>query len=273
MRLLPDYSQEGAQRQGRRMGLQRKLRLCLLLLAVLALAQAFLAPVAAAAGNPPMPESADGRPRDMENDPDLYLQLIAEMQGKNLYFASLAHLDAFDRRWPGNPRAALLRADGLREAGYAEPAAALYRSLVAGPQAAGAYHGLGVIAGRRDEIAAALAALEQASRLAPTSALVLNDLGYMQLRAGRLGDARFNLHKATELDPKNTRAGANLALLYLLENKPERAAGIMQWYQLPDSHRQEIQRQAERLADPAKAPETSAPARPEAAARGDVAKQ
>lgn len=55
------------------------------------------------------------------------------------------------------------------------------------------------------------------------------------------------LDKATEFDPKNARAGANLDLIYLLENKSERAAGIMQWYQLPETHRKDIYNQAERL--------------------------
>lgn len=217
-----------------------RVRLSLL---ILALAVA----IPAAAVGVDLPDNGQPRAQDMENDPDLYLQLIAGMQGKNLHFASLAHLEAFDKRWPGNARAALLRGDALRETGYLDKAAVIYRTLLASPQSAGAYHGLGIIAGRRGDPRSALANLEQASRLAPTSAPILNDLGYMQLVAGQRDEARLSLHKATELDSGNARAGGNLALLYLLEDKPERAAGIMQWYQLPESHRKEIFSQAERL--------------------------
>ncbi|MGE5469486.1 MAG: hypothetical protein ACM3X0_01680 [Bacteroidota bacterium] len=189
-------------------------------------------------------EEAGQRQQDAENDPELYLQLIAGMQEKNLYFAALAHLDAFDRRWPGNSRAALLRADALRETAYLERAKAIYRSLLQGEQSAGAFHGLGIIAGRQGDRPAALEAMGKANQLAPTNVAILNDLGYLQLLDGQLDEARLSLHKAAELDQRNARVGGNLALLYLLDKKPERAAGIMKWYQLPESSRQEIYRRA-----------------------------
>jgi len=187
------------------------------------------------------------RRADAENDPELYLQLIAGMQEKNLYFASLAHLDAFDRRWPGNTRAALLRGDALRETGYFERARAVYRNLLKSDLSAGAYHGLGLIAGRQGDQAGALEALEKANQLAPTSVPILNDLGYIQLIGARLDEARLSLHKAAELDQKNVRVGSNLALLYLLDRKPERANSIMKWYQLPETHRQEIYRKYQEM--------------------------
>lgn len=177
---------------------------------------------------------------DLNSSPDIYLDLIARLQGKNLYFASLAHLDAFDHRWPNNPRATLMRANALRETGYPDRAVALYESLLQTPFAASAQHGLGLIASKRGNLDGALQALSRASQLDPTNASVLNDLGYIQILARRMEDAGFNLHKAVELDPNNARAGANLALYYLLDNKPERAKGIMDWYRLTDKQRKEI---------------------------------
>ena len=192
-------------------------------------------------------EEIGHRQQDVENDPELYLQLIAGMQEKNLYFASMAHLDAFDRRWPGNPRAALMRADALRETAYFDRARAIYRSLLQGEQSAGAYHGLGIIAGHQGERQVALEMLGKANQLAPTNVAILNDLGYLQLLDGRLEDARLSLHKAAELDQRNARVGSNLALLYLLDDKVERAPGIMKWYQLPEKNRQEVFRMAREL--------------------------
>ncbi len=185
-------------------------------------------------------EDSPMRHPDMASDPDMYLQLIERMQEKHLYFASLAHLDAFDRRWPSNQRATLLRADALRETGYPDQAADLYGSLLKGPLAASAQHGLGLIASRKGDLDNALAALSQASQLDPTNAGILNDLGYVQILRRRLAEAGFNLHKATELDPKNALAGANLALFYLLDNKPVQADGIMEWYKLSEKQRKEI---------------------------------
>lgn len=194
-------------------------------------------------------QNDDGTSRqDVEKNPRLYLQLIVGMQAKGLYFASLAHLDAFDRHWQGNPRAALLRADALRETGYPDQASAIYQTLLRGDEAARAYHGLGIIAGRRNDRGAAIGALTSANRLDPTNTAILNDLGYLQLLDGQRDAARVNLHKATELDPKDERAGANLALLYLVEDKRERAVDIMQWYKLPEANRKQIYAKAGELA-------------------------
>ncbi|MFA5083209.1 MAG: hypothetical protein WC474_11730 [Hydrogenophilaceae bacterium] len=185
-------------------------------------------------------EDSQMRPTDMASDPEMYLQLIGRMQEKHLYFASLAHLDAFDRRWPSNQRATLLRADALRETGYSDQAARLYEGLLKSPLAASAQHGLGLIASKNGDLNTALLALSQANQMDPTNAAMLNDLGYVQILLQRLAEAGFNLHKATELDPKNSLAGANLALFYLLDNKPARADGIMDWYRLTEKQRKDI---------------------------------
>lgn len=196
--------------------------------------------VATPASERPIVEESSTPTPDLNSNPDMYLDLIARLQGKNLYFASLAHLDAFDHRWPNNPRATLMRANALRETGYPDRAVTLYENLLQTPFAASAQHGLGLIASKRGDFDAALQALSRASQLDPTNASVLNDLGYVQILARRMEDAGFNLHKAVELDPNNARAGANLALYYLLDNKPERAKGIMDWYRLTDKQRKEI---------------------------------
>lgn len=187
------------------------------------------------------------RQPDSDNDPVLYLDLIMGMQDKGLYFASLAHLDVFDQRWPNHPRAGVLRGDALRETGYIERASTVYRALLKSEQSFAAYHGLGIIAGRQGNRAEALAMLLKANLLAPTNVGVLNDLGYSQLLEWQLDDARMSLQKAAELDQKNLKVAANLVLLSLVEGKPERAAGIIKWYQLPDGQAQQIERKAQEL--------------------------
>lgn len=224
-------------------------RLLLALAAVLAVPVSVLAADAApplAQEKSPAEEIQASTP-DLNSDPEVYLELIARLQAKELYFASLAHLDAFDRRWPDKPRATLMRAHALRETGYPDKATVLYQSLVPGPLAAAAQHGLGLIASRRGDLDAALQALRQANQLDPVNAAILNDLGYVQIVLRQLEDAGFNLHKATELDPKNSRAGANLALYYLVGGKPERAEGIMAWYRLKEAQRKEITDKAAEL--------------------------
>ncbi len=187
---------------------------------------------------PPAPDVSEQQTPDQK--PDVYLQLIAGMQERGLYYASLAHLDAFDARWSDRPDAMLLRANALRETGQAEAARALYGKLLRGPLAAHAHHGLGLIAMRGGNIEEGSAALNRAAALAPTDANILGDQGYAYLMLGKLDEARFALFKAAELDDGNKRIGANLALLMALSGKAEQAQEIMQRYDLSPRVREEI---------------------------------
>jgi Flp pilus assembly protein TadD len=176
----------------------------------------------------------------LEQKPDIYLQLIASMQQRGLYYASLAHLDAFEARWPGRADATLLRAHALRESGQTEAAKALYGKLLNGSLAARAHHGLGLIAMRAGNFEEGSAALNRAAALAPTDANILGDQGYAYLMLGKFEEARLALFKAAELDEGNKRIGANLALLMTLSGKPEQAQELMQRYNLAPQVREEI---------------------------------
>ncbi|WP_420224815.1 tetratricopeptide repeat protein [Pigmentiphaga litoralis] len=114
----------------------------------------------------------------------MYLSMIREMQGKGLYFASLAHVDAFEQKYGVAPDVGLLRAHGLRESGQAAQAEAVYRKLQDTSVAAAASQGLGLVAGGRGDFTGAVAALREAARRDPTNALIVSDLGYALLRQG-----------------------------------------------------------------------------------------
>lgn len=186
-----------------------------------------------------------GKGSPMQN-PTLYLELIQGMQQKRLHYAALAHLDAFDSRWPARPEAALLRADALRETGQPEAAKAIYQPLLKGPLAAGAYHGLGLIAVRAGDLAGGAAALGHAAALAPTDVGVLNDQGYTLLLLNDLAAAKLALFKAAELDAGNKRVGANLALYFYLDGQAEQARQVIQRYGLPARIQEDIRRKAEK---------------------------
>lgn len=184
-----------------------------------------------------------GKESPMQN-PTLYLELIQGMQQKGLYYAALAHLDAFDVRWPGRAEAALLRAHALRETGQPEAAKTIYQPLLNGPLAAGAYHGLGLIAVRAGDLAGGAAALGRAASLAPTDVVVLNDQGYTLLLLNDLAAAKLALFKAAELDAGNKRVGANLALYFYLGGQEEQARLVIQRYGLPARIQEEIRQKA-----------------------------
>ena len=195
----------------------------------------------AAAGETPTETRRD------ENNPDFYLELIAGMQEKRLYYASLAHLDLFEQRWPKDRRALLLRADALRHTGDYAQARDCYRRLLEQETSAGAHHGLGLIAAAEGDLAQASASLHEAARLAPIDARILNDLGYLQLLRGERAAARLSLFKASELAPDNRQVGANLALYLLLEGQSERAEQVMEKHGFAEAQRASVRNDAVRM--------------------------
>lgn len=206
-------------------------------------APALTEPLPSGADSPDKPGLGDMETvsaRTLAQKPDLYLQLIAGMQQRGLYYASLAHLDVFDSRWPGLTDAVLLRANALRESEQTEAAKVLYGTLLSGPQAARAHHGLGLIAMRGGSLEEGSAALNRAAALAPTDVTLLGDQGYAFLMLGKFEDARLALFKAAELDAGNKRIGSNLALLLALSGKLEQAQQLMQRYELAPRVRENI---------------------------------
>lgn len=189
---------------------------------------------------PPLPDGTAAKAQALDQKPDVYLQLIAGMQERGLYYASLAHLDAFEARWPGRADAMLLQAHALRETGQTDAAKLLYGKLLQGSAAARAYHGLGLIAVRGGNFEEGSTALNRAAALAPTDAIILGDQGYAYLMLGKFDEARLALFKAAELDEGNKRVGANLALLLVLSGKPDQAEELMQRYNLAPRVREEI---------------------------------
>lgn len=192
-----------------------------------------------------MQQQQDEDSQTPPNDRHMYLQLIEQMQQRGLYYASLAHIDAYTKRYGASSRLRLLHADALRETDRAAAAAALYRTLLDTGQAAAAHHGLGLIEIRQGQSAAALTDLAKAVALQPLNTTYLGDLGYARLRSGDMSGARQPLATAAELAPDNTKAISNLALLLAVEGHADKAATMMQQAQLPAATRQAVQRMAQ----------------------------
>ncbi|WP_411851183.1 Flp pilus assembly protein TadD [Stenotrophomonas sp. LGBM10] len=182
-----------------------------------------------------------------QEDRVLYLDLIAKMQKQGAFYASLAHVDAYRQRYGDSPALRLLHADALRETGQRDAALAAYTGLTTGPQAAAAWHGIGLIAARNDDDARAETALARAVQLQPLNTDYLGDLGFARLRAGHWDQAQAPLAMAAELAPGNVKANANLAVWALLRGQPETAERIIRDARLPDTAREEIQRLAQQL--------------------------
>ena len=176
-----------------------------------------------------------------------YLKLVEQMQKEELWFASLAHIDALEQRWGISPESTRTRAEALRQTGQAVSAEAAYKRLLSTPLASAGYRGLGLLAGTRGNYAEAVQLLTQAQRRTPTDALLLSDLGYAQLRAGQIEDARLPLMQALQLRPDSTQAQANLALYLVATNQSEQADRLMEVNRMPEATRAAVREAAQQL--------------------------
>lgn len=166
-----------------------------------------------------------------------YLKLVEQMQREDLWFASLAHIDALEQRWGVSPESTRARAEALRQTGQAGLAETAYRRLLGSRLESAGYRGLGLLAGTRGNYAEAVQLLTQAQRRTPTDALLLSDLGYAHLRAGQFEEARLPLMQALQLRPDSTQAQANLALYLEVANQRDQARALMDAHRMPEATR------------------------------------
>jgi len=184
---------------------------------------------------------------DPPNQPGVYLSLIEQMQQKGLYFASLAHIDAYERQWGVSPQSILLRAEALRLTAQAELSVDYYSKLLSTPLGANGYRGLGLLAGARGDFAAAAQSLQKAVELDPTSPLLQSDLGYARLRQGDLAGARVPIMQAAELDRNNPKILSNLALFLMVSGQPLEASRLIDSAKLLQETRLAIYKEAARI--------------------------
>jgi Flp pilus assembly protein TadD len=192
-------------------------------------------------------QQAQERAQEKQEKPDsakVYLSLIEQMQGKGLYYASLAHLDEYEHQYGISPHTTLLRADGLRMTDQWEPSALAYGALLNTPLAAQGYRGLGLLAGGRGDFAGAAQQLERAVAVNPTDAPTLSDLAYARLREGDLANARIPIMKAAELDQKNPKILSNLAIYLLADGQAKNANGLMDSQNMPRDVRDAVRKDA-----------------------------
>lgn len=191
-------------------------------------------------------QTADNTQPQIDNK-QVYLDMIKTMQGRSLYFASLAHIDAYEAAHGASPQTRRLRADALRASGQEDAARQQYLSLLNTEEAAAAHHGLGLLAAQAGDYARSSEHLREAIRLDPLDALALSDLGYACLLQGDIASARVPLIQAAELAPDNRKVIGNLALYLMLAGDHAKADALMNKTGLPRETRDGIARRARDL--------------------------
>ncbi|HUD32058.1 MAG TPA: tetratricopeptide repeat protein, partial [Variovorax sp.] len=115
------------------------------------------------------------------------------------------------------------------------------------PLAGAAYHGLGLLAGADADYPQAIEMLAEARQRDPTDVVVLSDLGYALLRAGRPAQARVPLMQASQLQPDQPQVQANLALYLFATRRGNEAEQLMSARNLPPGTRHAIRQAARDL--------------------------
>ncbi|WP_174544435.1 tetratricopeptide repeat protein [Sphingobium chlorophenolicum] len=163
-----------------------------------------------------------------EEAPDmrgLYLQLIHQARSDGRPRAALAYLDDFERRYPGDVEARLLRVNSLIDLGQIDAAEAV--PLPGGVEDGGVGAVRGHLLAARGRWAEAAAFYERAGRGRPADALLRNAWGYALLRAGRAEAAIEALRGASDLAPGDAVIRNNLMLALLVGGRRvEAEAGL-----------------------------------------------
>lgn len=167
-------------------------------------------------------------PVEAEEAPDtrgLYLQLIHQARSDGRPRAALAYLDDFERRYPGDAEARLLRVNSLIDLGQIDAAEAV--ALPAETPDGGVSAVRGHLLGARGRWVEAAACYAQASRASPADPLLRNALGYALLRAGQAAAAIEALRGASDLAPQVAVIRNNLLLALMVGGqRAEAEAGL-----------------------------------------------
>ncbi|MDX1636193.1 MAG: hypothetical protein R3280_16260 [Marinobacter sp.] len=143
----------------------------------------------------------------------LQLDAVDSLMARSQPYAGLARLESegLETRHHWLRKGQLLAATG--QLGEARE---VFQALAERCQAAGGYHGLGLVYLKLGQLDQGLAQLEKARQLEPSSADIRNDYGYGLLLSGRDDKAVFELRTAFELADGQGGVRQNLAAAYLI---------------------------------------------------------
>ncbi|WP_395397136.1 tetratricopeptide repeat protein [Novosphingobium sp. BL-8A] len=168
-----------------------------------------------------------GEPTGQGSTRTLYLSLIRQARADGRTRAALAYLDDFDRQYPRDREALVLRVNCLLDLGQTGEAQNVLKRIPPNDQS-------GEVLEIRGHVAAALGDWMQAARdygaaleASPTSPLIGNALGYARLRCGQTGEAVEALRAAHDLAPSEAVIRNNLALALTMAGRGTEADALL----------------------------------------------
>ena len=157
----------------------------------------------------------------------LYLQLIRQVRADGRPRAAIAYLDDFDRQYPNDLDARLLRVDGLLDLGQADQAEAVLATLTRFGPGAGLSAARGHVLAARGEWARAVPYYREAAAANPTEPLLRNALGYALLRMRNIAGAVEQFRAAADIAPGDEVIRNNLALALTIEGSKAQADALL----------------------------------------------
>lgn len=181
------------------------------------------------------------------NEPGMLRTLAQQNYSQQRYFAALAYVDDYRRRFGNIDGLEAIRADALMKTGQPEASRQEYEAMLGTANRAQGLHGLGLLAGEAGDYALAERHFREAAALAPTQPEILNDLAYARLNTGDYAGARIPLGQALELGREESTVLANMALLLMLEGRMADARQLMNSAGVPEETQAGIALQAARI--------------------------
>lgn len=167
------------------------------------------------------PTTAMAAARSAPETRGLYLQLVGQARTDGRPRAALAYLDDFDRRFPGDVGARVLRVNSLLDLGQLDEAERIVAGLakVQGNAMVDAVRGHALAA--RGHWVEASARYQAAVAASPADPMLRNALGYAQLRSGLDDQAIEQLRGALDLAPDEPVIRNNLLLAYAVAGRKQ----------------------------------------------------
>lgn len=157
----------------------------------------------------------------------LYLSLIREARIDGRARAALAYLDDFDRQYPRDRDALVLRINCLLDIGQTGEAESLLKRVAPTLRDAGLLEVRGHVAAARGDWPQAARDYAAALEASPASPMIGNALGYAQLRSGDGAQAVESLKSAHDLAPREAVIRNNLALALTLSGRQAEAEALL----------------------------------------------
>ncbi|MPS70159.1 tetratricopeptide repeat protein [Novosphingobium aerophilum] len=157
----------------------------------------------------------------------LYLVLIQQARKDGRQRAALAFLDDFDRQYPGDREARILRVNCLLDLGQMGQAQTALALIPATDRSAEAIEIRGHVLAAQERWPEAIAEYRAALRASPANPLTSNALGYALLRQGQPGEAIEALKGAYDLAPRNEVVRNNLALALTVAGRRGEADALL----------------------------------------------